>query len=498
MFSKIKKYFNRQYLFYFSVIALVLQRILHFKNTIEEPMAWRQYDTEFFAYAFFRDGINILKPSVCWLASHKTLILEFPLISAIIAVLYKLFGHSVIYARLVIFIFFLASAFYFYLLIKHLYYERLAKFSLLIYLLIPLSIFYSIAINIDFPVLFFSVAALYYYILAYEKEKYTLIILASLFSLIAFLIKAPYVFYIYIPLLYIIIKRKQINFFLKTLPIIVIPLIIFLIWQRYAVDVNNNAPDWFFIPDYFKFNSDMTLWYFGSLKDRLNFEFWKQLLTRMTGDEITYIGLPFFFIGLFSKPLQSKYKSFFTYYFAGIIIYLLLFFTLNVIHDYYQAPIIVVFSYFIAKGIDIVYRNLKERSLRYANAVIGFLLFVLMVNGIWYTERWYYKPDKIRNSTAEYINKNTPDNSLIVASIDLTDPRDPSILAPAYRYGWSIRTGDLNKTLLDSLFNNGAQYLSITINKELDSGLSAYLQHYNKQEVDLSIRGWKLLFYKLK
>lgn len=459
-------------------------------------MSWRQYDTEFFAYSFFKDGINIFKPSVCWLGAHKTLILEFPLVSAVISVFYKLFGHSIIFARVVIFIFFLVSAFYLYLLIKHLYYERLAKFSLLVYLLIPLGVYYSHAVNIDFPVMAFTLAALYYHIIGFERKSYPYIILAAVLSSIAFLIKAPYVFYIYIPLFYIVIIRKKIKFFLKSLPIIIIPLIVFFFWERYAAEINSKAPDWFFIPDYFKF-SDMSSWYFGNIKDRLNFDFWEKLIIRTVPNEITFIGIPLFIIGLFSKPVLNKYKYFFTFYLTGVLIYLFVFFNLNVIHDYYQLPFTVVVSYFMALGIDAVYRALKKSSQLRASLVTGFLLISLIVNGIWYTERWYYKPDKKRIATAQFINRNTAENELVIASIDLTDPRDPCILAPSYRYGWSVRTGDLNKNLLDSLINNGARYLSITVNKDLDPGFSGYLQRYNKQEIDLPDRGWKLLFYKL-
>lgn len=120
---------DRILLFYSGILILISQRFFHFKNFIDEPMSWRQYDTEFYAYDFYQNGLNLLKPSVCWLGSHKTLILEFPLISGIISILYNIFEPSVFYARIVTFLFHLGSAYYLYCFVKYLYYPRLAKLT---------------------------------------------------------------------------------------------------------------------------------------------------------------------------------------------------------------------------------------------------------------------------------------------------------------------------------------------------------------------------------
>jgi len=497
MLEKIKRALNRNSLFYFAAAALIIQRFFHLRNGIEEPMAWRQFDTEVYAYSFFKNGIDLLKPSVCWLGSHKTLILEFPFVSAIISVFYKLFGHSVIYARIVILLFYIASAFYFYLIVKNLYNKRLAKFTLLVYLLLPMGIYYSRAVNIDFPVLFFSLGALYYYIIGFQKANFSYLVLATVFSLFGFLIKAPYQFIIYIPLLYFVIQTNKIKLFLKYLPLLILPAVVFIFWQKYTINTNASAPDWYFIPGYFKF-TDMYSWYFGTLADRLYFSNWERLITRFIPEGITYIGLPFFVLGLFIKPENNRYNLFFYFYSVGGIIYLLLFFTLNLIHDYYQVPILVISSFFIGINIDFIYRKLKNISQLKANLITGFILAALIINGIWYAERWYFKIDKVRTVSAEYIRNNTADNSLVIASIDNTDPRDPRILAPAYRYGWPIRTEDLNGALIDSLIKRGSNYLAITTKEDPKNSLQIYLQSFEKQEFKIPEGDWKLLLYKLK
>jgi 4-amino-4-deoxy-L-arabinose transferase-like glycosyltransferase len=342
-------------------------------------MAWRQFDTEFYAYDFYRNGINLFKPSVCWLGAHKTLILEFPLISGIISLFYSAFGHNIFYARLVIFLFYIGSAFYLYLLIKYLYYDRIAKLTILIYLMVPLSLYYSRAINIDFPAIFFSIAMLYYLLLGYDKLNYKYIILGTGFGIIAFLIKSPYAFYVFIPLLYYVFKNKKSMTFLKTLPLISLPVLVFLLWQNHTVKINTSAPDWFFIPGYFKF-TDMSEWYFGNIEQRLNIENWKTIFYRFVESGTTFIGFPVFIYGIFVKAKTSK--NFFYFYLLGLLVYLLIFFNLNLIHDYYQIPLLIAGSFFMALSLDTIYSRLKEKSHVKAGAALCILIILLMINSI--------------------------------------------------------------------------------------------------------------------
>lgn len=466
---------NYYKILFFALLAILsAQRIFHLFGVIEEPMAWRQFDTEFFAYDFYKNGIDLFKPSVSWMGAYKTTILEFPLISALISLFYLIFEPSVFIARTVIFVFFLGSAFYLYKLFEKLYYRSLASFILFVYLLSPLSVYYSRALNIDFPVMFFAFAALYYFILAADTEKYSFVIIGVILSTAGFLIKAPYMFIIYFPLAYYIISKKKFSFAMRILPIMAIPVAAFIFWNIHTVNSNNNSPDWYFIPGYFKF-TDMSSWYFGSLEQRFEVNNWERLLTRFGASGITFIGLPLFLTGLFVKLKDGYNRKFMFWYSAGTAVYLLIFFSLNVIHDYYQIPLLVITAMYTAAGIDFIYRRINLKNDLYNRIVLTFILIALGVNGVWFTERWYYKPDKIRNTAAELIKKNTGTDDLIIASIDLTDPRDPRILAPAHRYGWAIRISDLNRDLIERLQMEGAAYLSVTGHLENDS-LTKYLE----------------------
>ncbi len=494
--SKLKLVNKPTFLFYIGVVILIAQRFFHLSNAVEEPMAWRQFDTEFFAYDFYLNGINLLKPSVCWLGAYKTLILEFPVVSAFIAVFYFIFGQELMFARIACLILYLGSVFYLYKSVELLYYKRLARYVTLIYLMTPFSLYYSRAVHIDFGEMFFALSMLYYFLKGYQDEKYKYIIIGSAFGVLAFLVKAPYVFYLVIPILYFIIKEKKISFFLKTLPITILPLVTFLIWESYVSKINSNAPDWFFIPGYFKF-TNMSSWYFGSMEQRLVFENWKIIFHRIAESGISYIGVPLFFLGLVVKPEKGD-NNFFYFYLAGLLVYLLIFFNLNLIHDYYQIPFVVITSFFLGLSIDFIYRKFKKKSETKAIYLTALIIIILVVNCIWFTERWYYKYDKLRIAASKQIRENTEQNRLVIVSIKDTDPRDPRLLAPSYRYGWSIRTDYLKKDVIEKLILNQASYLAIVTEDNLNPELARYLNKFHKKEIPIDNGNWKIFIYNLE
>ena len=152
----------------------------------------------------------------------------------------------------------------------------------------------------------------------------------------------------------------------------------------------------------------------------------------------------------------------------------------------------------MAVSIDYIYRKLSANSGNMGIIVTAVIFVILTINCIWFTERWYYKPDWTRQHAAEIIEQNTGQNSLVIASIADTDPRDPRLLSPAHRYGWSIRTGDLNANLINSLKQNGAEYLAIVEKEKINDELLKYLGAYPNKEYSLQNSTSKLILYSIK
>jgi len=171
------------------VCLLVLVRFTHMQERIDGKHIWRECETGFFAYDFYANGINLLKPSVCWLGPHRTLILEFPLPEALMALAYHALGFRHLWARLLTLGFFLGATFYLYRIVAHVRSTRAAKLAAAVYLALPLGLAYSRAVHPDFYAVFFAHAMLYYLLRGYDDERTGLIALGTAFGVVAFLIK---------------------------------------------------------------------------------------------------------------------------------------------------------------------------------------------------------------------------------------------------------------------------------------------------------------------
>ncbi|MBM4047878.1 MAG: hypothetical protein FJ279_22485, partial [Planctomycetes bacterium] len=190
-----------RYLVLASLAALLLgPRLGHLSGPIDDPHSWRQCDTANYAWAFYKEGIDLFRPSVCWMGAHKTVILEFPLHEAVVAVAYRLLGYDLLYARLVTLAFFAGAAVYLFLLVRFLFDRLVAVWATAIYLVLPLGIFYSRAVHIDFCAVGLAHAMLYYWTRGYAENKPPLLAAGTACGVLAFLVKAPYAFYLLLPL----------------------------------------------------------------------------------------------------------------------------------------------------------------------------------------------------------------------------------------------------------------------------------------------------------
>ncbi|MBS1514542.1 MAG: glycosyltransferase family 39 protein [Bacteroidetes bacterium] len=478
-------------LFLLLIGVLILQRFFHIYNIIEDAHSWRQYDTLFYAYDFFTNGLDLLRPSVAWLGNYKTLILEFPVISAIMSFMYYIPGPPITYMKIISFLFFLLSTYFLYKIVCLLYYKRLAQLTVITYLSLPLSLFYSVALNIDFAEMAMVLAMIYYYLIGYERQDLRLILMGTFLGIFGCLIKVPYMLLGYAIIFYFIIKEKRTAFFLKTLPITVIPVCLFILWQMYSMKINNQAPDWEFIPGYIKF-INMSFWYFGDVSLRLNPVNWIKIAIRLCVNTISLIGLPFFVYSFF---VRIKNKMYFHILGLGFILYVIIFFNLNLIHEYYQIPFLIISSFYISVGIDSL-KNKFTQSLLKSKYIISAVLLLLCISNISFTEITNYKPDYLRLSASDFIKRNTSINDVIIASIEDTDPRDPRILSASYRKGWSIKTSDLNKDLLDSLKNYGANYLAIVSDKEVPENIMRYFNESQLKSEMIDKDKWKIFLFK--
>lgn len=479
------------------IILLIGTRFIYFSSEIDGPHVWRQSDTAQYIESFTNEGINLLKPSVNWMGGHKTLLLEFPLPEAMIAVLFKLFGNYLWIARLFFLSFFSLSAVYLHKILKLIFKDSVPEFATIIYCSLPLSLFYSRAIHIDFFAIAFAHAMLYYYLKALLEERKKYWLLGTLMAVIAFLIKAPYAFYLALPLFYIAVVNKKIGYLLKNTWWAFFPVVAVLLWNNYSKTTNALAPDLDFIPNYNKF-TDMWYWYFGAWQQRILPELWLKIAERLLSEVVGYVGLILLLIGLIiSKKNQPFYFALFWLF--GTIIYLLIFYNLNVIHNYYQIPFLVPVALFIAIGINKLSKT-KWFYNKYVLFLTGILIFGVLFESFLYADQHYYEIKYDQIEIGRIIREHSKPDDLVIMSYGGLSPQFPNILYQAKRYGWSIPIRDANARLYYRLHDEeGADKLAIIRPDDLSGEIFHFYQAAeNKQVIELKEYNLKVFLADLE
>ena len=490
--------FQRKHLIFWILLVIAVSRLFHFGNIVDEPHAWRQYDTKQYIEGYYYDGNSFLEPSVCWMGGHETLVLEFPLPEYIIAQLYSVFGPELWVARTFFMVFFLLTCLYLFKALKVIFDDWVPELATIIFGFTPLSIFYSRAIHIDFFALFFAFAMLYYLLIAIKHQKMSSFWIALAFSIVAFVEKAPYVFYLAFPLLVFAVQQKQLLWILKRAIFFVIPIVGLFAWNNFAIHTNSNIPDWYFIPGFNKF-TEMTYWYFGTWEQRMNSEFTLRILGRLKDEILGLTGMIVFGVGLLFYKKQSTYWFVMSWLF-GAFIYAFIFFNLNIHHNYYQIPFIAPFAIIAAMGIQKVVQLFTGKGLKVqlVSALSVVLIYVgLSIN---YAEENYYVQNTEFESIAKMLKQHTKRDDLVVFSYGGLTPQCPLILQPAQRKGWSIPQEFLMKFIIESLRKDGnATKLAIVYDGYFSGELKTFFEaQTNKKGLEINKEGRTFYICDLK
>ena len=476
--------------FFLSGIALLLAlRLWHFGADIDAPHDWRQCDTAHYIRDFYQNGIDLLHPAVCWMGAHDALALEFPLPEAIAALAYRMFGESIPLARLVFLCFFAGALLYFYKITDLLFGQQQARLATLVYLCLPLSIFYSRAIHIDFSALFPAHAMLYYYLVGVKNRRWKYILYSSLFAVPAVVIKAPYAFCFALPMFFFAIRQNALARTVRTGGFYLLPAVAFGLWQHHVNILNDAAPDWNYILHYRKMTQSAA-WYFGNVEQRLSLYPWWILLQRGVLEVAGIGGIVFFLLG-WRRQSRLPHFHFLLSWMLGLAVYVLIFFNLNFVHNYYQIPLMAPVAILCAAGLH------AAASAKPAKLFV--FLGLLAAANIAYTEKAYYKVAWEHLEAGRLIRRHTPDTALVIVTCGQMDCRNPKILYRAQRKGWSIEETALRPDVVGRLQREeGAGYWVYIGAGPPPAHMSGYLAPLSPPQVfDLKSSHWKLYIFEL-
>jgi hypothetical protein len=446
------------YWFMAACIVATGLRLVTLSPHIDGPHEWRQCDTASYALNFFRDGINLMTPGINWLGAHKTLILEFPLPEAVVAIVYHVFWPSLVFDRLVYLAFFAGSAIYLYQIIRLFHDRFVAQVATAIFCFLPLSLFYSRAIHIDFAAVFFAHAFVFHAVVGYRERNIWHLVLTFAAATAAFLIKIPYAFYLVLPVAMVVLGRFNLRWAFATAAAIGAAILLFALWRLHVEAINAQIPDLSFLPKWYPF-IDRGWWYYGTIAQRLDFQTWKNLLYYWpVANMVSEPGLWFVAWGVVLSLVSRRYttsaKLFFLAWAVGVGLNVLIFFNLHLIMNYYQIPLLAFWAYYIAITVDFVRTYSRLAAVGICVAQCALLTYIAETKFFW--------PNPDMAAVGQIVRAATPPGSLVIAVDPGADTYDfPCALYHADRLGWSVNPDWLNQDIIARLKAQGATHMEL-------------------------------------
>ena len=444
--------------FWIGAALLFALRLGHMSEPIDGPHAWRQCDTAEMIRGFDEGGFDLAHPSVSWLGGYGTVVLEFPLPEAIVAVAYRLLAPTHRVARGVFLGFFLLATATLHAAIARQAGTCVARIATLCYLAMPLGLAYSRAIHIDFAAVALAHATYLAAERALRRDSIPALGAAVVLATAAFVVKAPYVFYLALPIAWLAHTHARGRVARRAWPLLGVPILALWLWTRHAATVNGAVPDWSAVLPEFHPMTHMWGWYFGGLRMRLRARFWLVILGRLVQEITSLPGLALLAAGIYLGR-DARHRVF-QLWGVGVILFVLTFFNLAFNHDYYLIPLMAPAAYFVAVAIAAMAERVTSIPRRRATIAL-LLLGGLAVRHVAYAERNYYERDPVREAASDIIARTTPAGDLVIVSDRDLDCRAPLYLYRAHRHGWQVRIAQLTTAAIDRLRRDGARHLAI-------------------------------------
>lgn len=442
-------------------LALAL-RSYKISNPILDWHSFRQADTASVTREYVKLGINILKPQYHDLSNIQSgssnpngyRMVEFPVINAGLAGLIRLAPNLnlVVLSRF-------SSALISLVTIVSLYYlgrawsgKKVGILAGFIFATLPFAVFYSRAILPEPYLLAFSTSALAFFYYWLEKNRWWSYLACFVLLTLSFLIKPFAIFLAPVFLAVIVTQKSKLNG-KKILGILALLLALLptLAWRRWILNYPEGIP--------------VSTWLYNGNGIRLRPAWFRWLFfERLAKMILGFFGL--IFLPLATLKATSKEVWLYLAWWAGILLFFVIFATGNVQHDYYQNLMLPILSLSLARGMVILSHLLAKKFLPILSwaVVIGIYLLALIfswrqVGGFYNVNHW------------EYLAAGQVANGLLPADAKIIAPAmgDTQFLFQTNRRGWPIGFG------IDEKIKQGATtYLTTSKDTEAKELKEAY------------------------
>ena len=438
------------------MVLAILVRLIEISEPFVDAWSYKQGTIAMIAENFYLNGFNIFYPQINWAGSAPGYMgTEFPLVPFVASLLYLPFGVHEWIGRSVSLFFFVPSLPFFYFLVKNVFNKRTAQFALVIYAIVPLSIFASRSFISDMTSLSFSIMALYFFMKWLERPESTrLLLTASLTTSLAILVKAPAII-IGLPILYMAWEAHGAQLFRRSkLWIFALLSLVFpLAWYIHAYLTTLSYPPHKFAGSEGLAFADLSLY--------------AHILHQIFTETLTPIACSGLLVGLF-LPSRKKHGGIFHWWLVSLSIFVVIAGFGNR-HPWYQLPVVPIAAALTARSLDVGLRRLGELvPSKFAQHAATAVFFAALIVFSYSYAKPLYEPVEapLRNAGRE-IDRITPPDALVIFVVD----GDSSAIYYSRRKGWHAfdekvwgEPVDSDQAIrqLETLRKQGATYLVFT------------------------------------
>lgn len=450
-------------IFVILVLGLVF-RLYKIHNPIADWHSWRQADTSAVTRNYVKYGIDLLHPRYDDFSdvSGRGLFnpngyrfVEFPIFNLLHLSLFNLYPKLTleVWGRLTAALCSLVSGFLIYSYVGKKTKPIVGLLSAFFYLAIPYNIYFTRVVLPDPLMVTLYLAAIYFFDDWFQKTRPVDLVLAIIFSATSILVKPVAGFFLF-PIVFLAVKKYGKNV-LKTYYLYFVGLVIifpFILWRFWMNQYPQGIPasGWLLNGNGIRFKGAFFQWIFGQRLGDLILGNWG-LFPFISGVLAAIALAPEFLVWLLSS-----------------LIYLTVFATGNIQHDYYQIAIIPSVAIFLGLGTYYLFTKVGNFWQRFATGFLTLVSLTFMFAFSWYAIRGDYQVNHWEIVHAgQAVDKLVPKTAHVVAPY----LGDTAFLYQTNRDGFPFMTMPI-KDMIDRY--NITYYVSVNYDDETNAIMKKY------------------------
>lgn len=388
------------------LIVGFVARLYKIENPVADWHSWRQADTSAVSRNFVKFGMNLFLPrfdDFSDTSGHGLInpsgfrMVEFPIFNLLTVGVYKLHpAWGIEYSgRLVSIFSSLISGLMLFVLVRRFVNTSSGLWAMATFLFLPFNIYYSRTILPDVLMVTLALMALNSFDLWIRKNTSLQLVLACILATLAVLVK-PVAVFLLLPMLWQA-RGKFNQFRIYVFGAIIVTTL--LIWRIWGAKFPEGTPAYW--------------WLLNGNKIRLRPAFFRWIF----GERIAALILgKWGVVPLFGGLVESATGGYFFIWFIAAILYLIVFATGNIQHDYYQIVIIPALSVLVALGISKLGKSESTLSKTLLKRSSLAFVLVMMFSLSWYEIKGYYQINHWEIIKAgQAVQRLTPQDAIIVA-----------------------------------------------------------------------------------